>query len=122
VVRADDVITRADASVSLGFIVTELVINALKHAFPQDRKGKILVAYRAHTPNWTLSVADDGVGMPTGQDSAKAGLGTSIVQALAKHLGATITVAAGNPGTKVSVMYAHVPALVSQSAALCGPL
>lgn len=119
-VRADDAITTADKSVSLGLIVTELVINALKHAFPQDRKGKILVAYQARTPNWTLSVADDGVGMPTGQDTAKAGLGTSIVQALAKQLGATITVAAGNPGTKVSIMYAHVPALVSQSAASGG--
>jgi two-component sensor histidine kinase len=117
-VRADDGITTADTSVSLGLIVTELVINALKHAFPQDRKGKILVGYQAHAPNWTLSVTDDGVGMPTGPNTAKAGLGTSIVQALAKQLGATIKVATGNPGTKVSIMYAHLPALVSGSAAL----
>lgn len=119
-VMADDGITTADTSVSLGLIITELVINALKHAFPEDRKGKILVAYQAHTPNWTLSVTDDGVGMPTGADTAKAGLGTSIVQALAKQLGATITVAAAKPGTKVSINYAHVPVLVSQSAAFGG--
>jgi len=119
-VNADDGLTTADTSVSFGLIVTELVINALKHAFPQDRKGKILVAYQGHTPNWTLSVTDDGVGMPTGSDTAKPGLGTSIVQALAKQLGATITVAAANPGTKVSIMYAHVPVLVSQSAASGG--
>jgi len=119
-VNADDGITTADTSVSLGLIVTELVINALKHAFPQDRKGKIWVAYQSHTPNWTLSVTDDGVGMPTGPDTAKAGLGTSIVQALAKQLGATITVGAAHPGTKVSIAYAHIPVLVSQSAALDG--
>lgn len=119
-VMADDGITTADTSVSLGLIITELVINALKHAFPEDRKGKILVAYQAHTPDWTLSVTDDGIGMPTGPDTAKAGLGTSIVQALAKQLGATITVAAAKPGTKVSINYAHVPVLVSQSAALGG--
>ena len=94
------------------------MINALKHAFPQDRKGKILVAYEVHAPNWTLSVTDDGVGMPTGPDTAKAGLGTSIVQALAKQMGAIIKVAAGNPGTKVSIMYAPVPVLVSHVAAL----
>jgi len=117
-VRADDGITTADTSVSLGLIVTELVINALKHAFPQDRKGKILVAYHAPTPNWTLSVTDDGIGMPIGPDTAKAGLGTSIVQALTKQLGATITVAAANPGTKVSIVYAQMPVLVSQSAGL----
>ena len=119
-VRADDGITTADTSVSIGLIVTELVINALKHAFPQDRKGKILVAYTSHAQNWTLSVTDDGVGMPTGAHTAKAGLGTSIVQALAKQLDATITVAAGNPGTKVSVACAHIPGLVSQSAAVGG--
>ena len=119
-VNADDGITTADTSVSLGLIVTELVINALKHAFPQDRKGKIWVGYQSQTPNWTLSVTDDGVGMPTGPDTAKAGLGTSIVQALAKQLGATITVGAAHPGTKVSIAYAHIPVLVSQSAALDG--
>ena len=119
-VNADDGITTADTSVSLGLIVTELVINALKHAFPQDRKGKIWVGYQSQTPNWTLSVTDDGVGMPTGPDTAKAGLGTSIVQALAKQLGATITVGAADPGTKVSIAYAHIPVLVSQSAALDG--
>ena len=63
----------ADASVSLGLIVTELVINALKHAFPDRRKGKILVDYRAYGTEWTLSVRDDGVGMPEGE--TKPGLG-----------------------------------------------
>jgi two-component sensor histidine kinase len=119
-VTSDDSITTADTSVSLGLIVTELVINALKHAFPLDRKGKILVAYQAHTANWSLTVTDDGVGMPTAPDAAKPGLGTSIVQALARQLGATITVTAANPGTKVSIAHVHVPVLVSQSVALGG--
>jgi two-component sensor histidine kinase len=119
-VRADDCTTTADISVSLGLIVTELVINALKHAFPDDRKGKILVDYQTHSANWTLSVTDDGVGMPTQANPAKAGLGTSIVQALTKQLGATISVAGANPGTKVSIAHMHVPVLVSQSAALAG--
>jgi|SRR5471032_668727 len=119
-VRADDGITTADVSVSLGLIVTELVINALKHAFPDDRKGKILVDYKAHAKNWTLSVTDDGVGMPAEPGSAKAGLGTSIIQALTKQLGAIISVAGANPGTKVSIAHMHVPVLVSQTAALGG--
>jgi two-component system, sensor histidine kinase PdtaS len=112
-VRADDGTMTADTSVSLGLIVTELVINALKHAFPDDRKGKILVDYQTHASNWTLSVTDNGVGMPAEPDSAKAGLGTSIVQALTKQLGANISVAGAHPGTKVSIMHTQVPVLVS---------
>ena len=114
-VTSDDSITTADTSVSLGLIVTELVINALKHAFPGDRRGTILVDYHSRGPNWTLSVCDDGVGMPTDPGSAKPGLGTSIVQALAAQLGSRISVAGANPGTKVSVAHSYVPVLVTQT-------
>ena len=115
-VTADDSITTADTSVSLGLIVTELVINALKHAFPDNRRGRILVDYRSHGLNWTMSVSDDGVGMPDDPGKAKPGLGTSIVQALTKQLGAEINVAQAHPGTKVSVAHATVPVLVAQTA------
>ena len=114
-VHADDSITTADTSVSLGLIVTELVINALKHAFSDNRGGKILVDYHSQGPNWNLCVSDNGVGMPSAP-IAKAGLGTTIVQALARQLGATVSVADANPGTRVSVVHAYVPVLVGQSA------
>jgi len=105
-VTADDSVTSADVSVSLGLIVTELVINALKHAFPGRRHGKILVDYHAKGPAWTLSVGDNGVGMPVDPESAKSGLGTSIVEALAKQMGANVVIAGANPGTAVSVVHA----------------
>ena len=101
-VTADDSLTTADTSVSLGLIVTELVINALKHAFPNDRAGRIVVDYRSPGSDWTLSVGDDGVGMPQSPHAAKAGLGTSIVQALAAQLGATVDVTSRKPGTRIS--------------------
>jgi two-component sensor histidine kinase len=49
-VRADEASVTANVSVSLGLIVTELVINALKHAFPDHRRGTIKVGYSAHGP------------------------------------------------------------------------
>ncbi|MGH6956801.1 MAG: ATP-binding protein, partial [Caulobacteraceae bacterium] len=101
-VTADDSVASADASVSLGLIVTELVINALRHAFPGRRKGRIAVDYRSDGPEWTLSVADDGVGMPTDPASAKSGLGTSIVLALAQQLHAGVQLSNAEPGHKVS--------------------
>jgi len=102
--------------VSLGLIVTELVINALKHAFPNDRNGKIKVDYRSHGPNWTLSVTDNGVGMPPDASNAKAGLGTSIVQALTRQLQAVIKVDNANPGTAVSVVHTQIAAVQSSPA------
>jgi two-component sensor histidine kinase len=109
-VSSDDSLASADVSVSLGLIVTELVINALKHAFPGRRQGKINVDYRADGEDWTLSVADNGVGMPTDAESAKAGLGTSIVAALAQQLHASVQSSDADPGHKVSIIHeATVP-------------
>ena len=116
-VQSDDSITSADTSVSLGLIVTELVINALKHAFPGNRQGRILVDYHGRGPSWSLSVSDDGIGMPDDPQNAKPGLGTSIVHALAMQLGARIEVAAAHPGTEVSVAHVFVPLLLDQPAA-----
>jgi two-component sensor histidine kinase len=101
-------VVHADVSVSLGLIVTELVINALKHAFPGDRHGAILVGYESKGPDWILSVADDGVGMPLEAIDAKAGLGTSIVEALASQLRAEIKVADSSPGTAVSITHTEL--------------
>jgi two-component sensor histidine kinase len=104
-VNADETVVKADVSVSLGLIVTELVINALKHAFPDERSGKITVDYRSKGSDWTLSVEDDGVGMPKGGAVvAIPGLGTSLVEALTRQLHAKITVADRNPGTTVSIV------------------
>jgi two-component sensor histidine kinase len=107
-VSVDESTSSADVSVSLGLIVTELVINALKHAFPGERSGKIKVDYRSHGPNWTLSVTDNGVGMPADAADAKPGLGTGIVEALSKQLSASIKVADAAPGTTVSIAHAHI--------------
>lgn len=107
-VVVDESVTHADISVSLGLVVTELVINALKHAFPGHRAGKIVVEYGSHGPNWTLSVSDDGIGMRHGSAGDKPGLGTSIVEALAKRLDAEVRVASADPGTAVSIVHAQL--------------
>jgi len=103
---ADDSKATANASVSLGLIVTELVINALKHAFPdENRTGSATVDYAAKGKGWALSVEDDGVGIDAGDGSGTPGLGTGIVDALAKQLGATVTTSNKQPGTTVSVVH-----------------
>jgi two-component sensor histidine kinase len=105
VANIDDTVVDANTSMSFGLIITELVINSLKHAFPDNRHGVISVDFRSQGPKWALSVVDDGIGMATGSDKAKPGLGTGIVEALAKQLGGQIIVVDSRPGTSVRVVY-----------------
>ena len=103
---AGDTTSAANVAVSLGLVVTELVINALKHAFPgRTQKGQIKVHYLAADDEWTLSVHDDGNGMAAEAD-AKPGLGTGIVEALARQLDATVHTDSSDKGTKVSIVHA----------------
>src|SRR3990167_11520247 len=66
-----------DEAIGLGLITTELVINALKHAFPKG-KGKITVTYDSAGAQWELVVGDDGIGLSAEDMAALEGLGTSI--------------------------------------------
>jgi two-component sensor histidine kinase len=93
---------------SLGLIVTELVINSVKHAFDEDTNdGQITVAFDVSGTDWKLSVTDNGIGKPNGVFAqAKTGLGTGIVDALAKQLDAKVETLSGPGGTSVSVTHA----------------
>jgi PAS domain S-box-containing protein len=96
-------------AVSIGLIVTELVINAFKHAFVGDRAaGVLVVAYEATGRSWTLAVSDNGIGVPEGHldlDKTSHGLGTIIVEALAKQLDARVEVVRNPRGTTVSITH-----------------
>lgn len=115
IVEVDPATTSADISVSLGLIVTELVINALKHAFPNQRKGEIRVGYQSRGSTWTLSVTDNGIGMPPPSAHRVAGLGTNIIKALARHLDATLEVRDAMPGTRVIITHPSPPTVTRRS-------
>ena len=102
----------------LGLIVTELVMNGLKHAFPDDKaKGQITVAYDVSGTNWKLSISDNGIGKrDSGFAQGKSGLGTGIVKALAHQLDAQVETLAGPEGTTVSITHATFPTKVVQAA------
>lgn len=93
---------------SLGLITTELVMNCLKYAFPEERKSaRISVAYDIDGSNWKLSVVDNGIGKPDGIFAQpKTGLGTGIVKAIAHQLDAKVDTSAGPDGTSVSITHA----------------
>jgi len=94
-------------AVSIGLMVTELVINALKHAFVQNQADRqIIVAYEVAGAAWRLSVSDNGDGRSPGiAGESKPGLGTSIVAALAHQLDAGVEVSSGPRGTQVWITH-----------------
>ena len=102
-VVSDTAVTSSREAVSLGLVVTELVINALKHAFPDNRDGLITVGYRVEPEGWALSVTDNGVGMAPGA-AAKPGLGISIIEGLAKQLNAQVQTSDATPGLRVTLV------------------
>jgi chemotaxis protein methyltransferase CheR len=95
-------------AVSIGLIVTELVMNALKHAFPHKKAdASIIVSYKITGADWQLTISDNGIGKPDSlTNPIKPGLGTSLVQALAKQLDARVDIATGPHGTAVSITHA----------------
>jgi chemotaxis protein methyltransferase CheR len=104
---------------SLGLIATELVMNALKHAFPVDMAGQsIRVSYEVDGANWKLSVADNGVGKPEGVFAQpKTGLGTGIVKALAQQLDAVVETIANANGTCVTITHVTFAETVNSASA-----
>jgi chemotaxis protein methyltransferase CheR len=113
-VNADKGTLPTTQAVSLGLIVTELVINAIKYAFPTGRLGaRILVTFQFDGSDWKLSVCDNGAGRGTEAPSVSGGLGTVIVAALAKQLGAQLQEVSGPTGLRVEVTHAtfvsHLP-------------
>jgi len=100
--------TSSSQAVSLGLIVTELLINAFKHAFPSGMENaRIIVGYEANGADWKLSVSDNGKGIPARHPgSSGTGLGTSLINALAKQNEAQIEIITSASGTTVTVTHA----------------
>jgi two-component sensor histidine kinase len=90
---------KPDSSVNLGVIVTEWVTNAFKYAYP-DRAGEVRVRLkRLADGRAELLVEDDGVGRGTDGVAKGSGLGTRIVNAMARTIGAEVEYIARHPGT-----------------------
>ena len=108
-VQAEGRTASSAEAVSIGLIVTELVINAFKHAFVDNTPaGLIVVAYEATETSWRLAVSDNGSGTPEGPlklDKPPSGLGTIIIEALAKQLDARVEIVRNPKGTTASITH-----------------
>lgn len=85
--ETDSVELSVDRAIPLGLIAQELVTNALKHAFPSGRKGRISLRLTRDGRSCRLEVADDGIGF---KSDAKPGSGSRLVEALVQQLAGTL--------------------------------
>jgi PAS domain S-box-containing protein len=106
-IEVDPIELTLDNAVPCGLILTELVSNSLKHAFPSGRRGYLRVGLRALAEGeLELAVADDGVGLAPGFEiGSLPSLGLRLVDSLSRQLGGTLAVAARDGETLFSVCF-----------------
>jgi two-component sensor histidine kinase len=93
-----------DTAIPCGLLISELVSNSIKHAFPAGRSGLVRVTLR-QDDRIVLTIADDGVGLPEGLDHRHTeSLGLQLVTILAQQLGATIDVDR-SAGTRFTIAF-----------------
>jgi PAS domain S-box-containing protein len=108
VVECDPVEVNLDTAIPLGLIAAELITNAFKHAFADRSDGGIITVRltRSEGQRCTLSVQDDGVGLPDGFEPEKArSLGLRLIRALSGQLRGELSIGAAGIGCSVSLKF-----------------
>jgi two-component sensor histidine kinase len=104
----------ADRAILVALIINELVLNAGKYAYPDSACGSIWVRLvRTDKDHVLVSVRDEGIGLPAGFDpTTSKRLGSRLVHALAKQLGAELTRPFTAVGTNFTLLFplVHVTA------------
>ena len=94
-----------ETAIPLGLVINELVANSLKFAFPNKEKGSITVEMKTKNDEYTLIVADDGIGFPADIDFKKTdSLGLQLVNNLVNQLDGEITLDRSH-GTKYKIIF-----------------
>ncbi len=102
--KSESVEIDPDRAVAIGIIVNELIMNAVKYAYP-DGPGEINVDLRHADDSLQLSVADHGVGFQTQPNPNSTGMGQHIVNAMATKLEARVERDPAHSGTKIVLRF-----------------
>ncbi|MBF0320239.1 MAG: PAS domain S-box protein [Nitrospirae bacterium] len=103
----EDIELGLEAAVPCGLIINELLTNAFKYAFPDNRRGIISVHFIKTGETYTLTIKDNGVGLPEGFDYQKSDtLGLQLVAALTGQLDGTLQINSDN-GTETILTFTY---------------
>ncbi len=112
--KAEAIEIDPDRAVAIGIIVNELVMNAVKYAYP-DGAGPIHIELKSEGDDILVSIADDGVGLNVKTDPRSTGMGQRIVSAMAAKLYASVERDPAHSGTRILLRFGRVPAVAAKS-------
>lgn len=96
-----------ERAVPMGLIINELLTNALKYAFPDERAGAVTVRFIREEEQFCLVVSDDGVGIASDRSPDGSGLGQRLVRSMVSQLEGSLQIEpdAGASGTVARVRF-----------------
>jgi two-component sensor histidine kinase len=106
-VQVESHLLAQERAVPMGLIINELLTNALKYAFPDERTGAVTVRFIREDEQFCLLVSDDGVGIASDRSPDGSGLGQRLVRSMVAQLEGAIQIEpdAGAPGTVARVRF-----------------
>jgi PAS domain S-box-containing protein len=104
--EVEDIAVNVGVAIPCGLILNELVTNSLKHAFPAPRAGEVRVGlHRGADGRCVVTVADDGVGIPSENDLDTGSLGMFLVRSLVQQLHGEFEIRRADPGTEARLSF-----------------
>jgi len=103
--RSDAITLSLDTAVPLGLIVSEIITNSVKHAFPGIKKPVLQINLIKNGNDFQLVVSDNGVGLPEDFEiESSSSLGSEIIVALVSQINAEINFK-NNPGAEYTIQF-----------------
>lgn len=106
--EAEDLVLDIDSAIPCGILITELVTNSFKYAFPEKGNGIIVVSFHKKREQYSLSVRDNGTGFKEKRKSGSPehdGLGKKLVSILSEQLGGKVSVKSSENGTDIGITF-----------------
>ncbi len=100
-----DMIVRTETATPLTLLLTEAVTNSLKHAFKRRTIGVIEISLLRDDERTTLTIRDNGGGLPSGEGVQQGSIGMSLMGGFARQLGGTLEMLSENGGTQVVISF-----------------
>ncbi|WP_342587195.1 PAS domain-containing protein [Methylobacterium terrae] len=107
-VDVEAVAVPASMAAPLALLVHELAVNAVRHAFPGERHGRVAITARAEGERLVLEVSDDGVGLPAEHGNPE-GFGRDLVGMLVRQMRGTLAFEDRAPGTRAHIALPLIP-------------